>query len=141
MSRLVNINGDDYPEAAGKHLIDASSLLTAGRADGAAYLTGYVVECCLKSIYQLETGQPLRGHNLVSLHSQVSAVAAAAGSRTAKYLGIATTSILTSPIGSWQPDMRYRAASMSIADAQTWHHSAHHIFQETIAQMHLDGEL
>ena len=59
MSRLKTVQGDDHPEAAGKHLLDAGALLAAGRADGAAYLSGYVVECSLKSIYQLETGTSL----------------------------------------------------------------------------------
>lgn len=50
MSRLRLPNGDDHPEAAGKRLSDARVLLPAGRADGAAYLAGYVVECSLKSV-------------------------------------------------------------------------------------------
>ena len=50
MSKLKSKNGDDHPEAAGKHLSDASTLLTASRLDGAAYLAGYVVECSLKAV-------------------------------------------------------------------------------------------
>lgn len=49
MSRLKRPNGDDYPEAARKHLRDADALFRGGRFDGAAYLTGYVVECALKT--------------------------------------------------------------------------------------------
>ena len=45
MSSLLQQNGDDYPEAAGKHIEDADLLLQAQRFDGAGYLTGYVVEC------------------------------------------------------------------------------------------------
>lgn len=59
MSKLARPNGDDYPEAASKHLRDAAALLAAARPDGAAYLSGYVVECSLKSIYQLQMGNAL----------------------------------------------------------------------------------
>lgn len=40
MSRLRQRNGDDYPDAARKHLEDAKVLLAGSRPDGAAYLVG-----------------------------------------------------------------------------------------------------
>ena len=36
MSRLKRDNGDDYPDAAGKHLEDSRVLLAGSRHDGAA---------------------------------------------------------------------------------------------------------
>ncbi|CAG9273418.1 hypothetical protein QZM97_28765 [Burkholderia orbicola] len=142
MSKLARPNGDDYPEAASKHLRDAAALLAAARPDGAAYLSGYVVECSLKSIYQLQMGNALgNSHSLTTLHSQVSAVAAVAGAKTAKYLGPVTAGILGSPVAAWHPVMRYKCPSMNAADASSWHGAAAQVFQETIAQMHLDGEL
>ena len=56
MGGLRQANGDDYPEAAGRHLQDANALLAGERHDGAAYLAGYVVECAMKTLIQLETG-------------------------------------------------------------------------------------
>ncbi len=142
MSKLALASGDDHPEAAAKHLADAAALLAAARPDGAAYLSGYVVECSLKSIYQLQTGSPAPHlHGLPTLHGQVTAVAAVAGAKTAKYLGTTTQAVLGSPIASWRPGSRYHAASMSVADAQAWHAVATQVFGETIAQMRLDGEL
>jgi len=142
MSRLAQPNGDDYPEAASKHLRDAAALLAATRLDGAAYLSGYVVECSLKSIYQLQMGRgPGHSHNLASLHGQVNAIAAVAGAKTAKYLGPVTAEILGSSVAAWHPVMRYRSPSMTAANAGSWHEVATQVFQETIAQMHLDGEL
>jgi hypothetical protein len=44
------LEGDDHPEAAGKHLDDATALWSATRYDGAGYLTGYVLECCFKTL-------------------------------------------------------------------------------------------
>lgn len=141
MSRLAQPNGDDHPEAAGKHLQDAAALLAAARPDGAAYLSGYVVECSLKSIYRLQTGNTLGGHDLSKLRDQVQAVVTVAGARTAKYLGPVTAGILCSPVAAWRPEMRYLASSMSELDAATWHGIAAQVFGETVAQMRLDGEL
>jgi hypothetical protein len=141
MSKLVQPNGDDYPEAAGKHLQDAAALLAAARPDGAAYLSGYVLECSLKSIYQLETGKSLGIHNFATLFSHVQAVATVAGAKTAKYLGPVTQGILSSPLAAWQPGRRYAAPSMTVTDASLWHTAAVDVFGETIAQMRLDGVL
>lgn len=141
MSKLGAPNGDDHPDAAQKNLRDSAALLAASRADGAAYLSGYVVECSLKTIYQLETGSPLTGHNWNTLHQQASAVAMTAGAKTARYIGNATANILSAPVAAWQPGMRYRSPAMTQSDAEAWHQAASQIFEETIAQMRLDGEL
>ncbi len=50
MTSLALRNSDDYPGAAKKHLDDAHALTTAKRFDGAGYLTGYVVECALRTV-------------------------------------------------------------------------------------------
>ena len=110
MSRLCLPNGDDHPEAALKHLLDAAALLGQRRPDGAAYLSGYVVECALKSLHVLETGRELREHGFASLLRTVSSLATVAGAKTARYLGPATRGVLASPIGHWTPEMRYRAS-------------------------------
>ena len=141
MSRLRTSNGDDHPEAAHKHLLDAQTLLGQQRADGAAYLSGYVVECALKSLWQLETGQPRRGHDLRKLAQAVSAVATVAGVKTARYFKQATSSVSSSAIAAWTPEMRYWAPTMTSGDAMAWCQIADNVFQETVAQMRLDGVL
>lgn len=141
MSRLRSPNGDDHPDAASKHLLDAGVLLAQQRPDGAAYLSGYVVECALKTLYVLETGQALRGHNFGSLIGAVNAVAPIAGAKTAKYFGRATSGVLSSAIAGWEPEMRYHAPSIALADAQSWHACATAVFQETVHEMRLDGVL
>lgn len=141
MSRLRTSNGDDHPEAAHKHLLDAQTLLGQHRADGAAYLSGYVVECALKSFWQLETGQSRRGHDLRKLAQAVSAVATVAGAKTARYFKQATSSVSSSAIAAWRPEMRYWAATMTSGDAMAWCQIADNVFQETVAQMRLDGVL
>lgn len=153
MSSLVQGNGDDHPEAAHKHLLDAKALLGQQRPDGAAYLSGYVVECALKSLWLHELhGQgpvpagpsPWRGnqgHDLNYLHRHVGQLAVVAGARTARYLGQATNAVGTSVIGAWNPVMRYRPPEMTSADAQNWYAVADQVFGETIAKMRLDGVL
>jgi hypothetical protein len=141
MSILLTPQGDDHPEAASKHLQDASALLAASRHDGTAYLSGYVVECSLKSVVQLETGAPLHGHNFSNLNVRAATVSAVAGARTARYFGSATAGLLTSPIAAWKPEMRYQAPAISQADAIAFHQVASQVFTETIAEMLKDGVL
>jgi hypothetical protein len=149
MSRLALQNGDDHPEAAHKHLLDAQALLAQQRADGAAYLSGYVVECALKSLWLHETGLPVgtnapwggQGHKLSFLSAQVAALATVAGAKIARYFGPATKQVPSSAIAGWTPEMRYRTATMTVNDAQAWCACARDAFNETVAQMRLDGVL
>lgn len=139
MSKLKTPNGDDYPDAALKHLLDAQSLLGQNRADGAAYLSGYVVECALKSIWQIETGQPRHGHNLITLTQAANAVATVANAKSARYFKAASGGVASSAIAAWKPEMRYHSASIALTDAQAWWVVANDVYRETVAQMRLDG--
>lgn len=149
MSKLRTGNGDDHPEAAHKHLLDAQSLLGVQRVDGAAYLSGYVVECALKSLWLHETGIPSgqtmpwgrKGHDLNYLATQAAALTTVAGAKTARYLKPVTSSVSSSAIASWTPEMRYQPATMTHGAAQTWCNVADAVFHETIAKMRLDGVL
>lgn len=149
MSKLRTPTGDDHPEAAHKHLLDAQTLLGQQRPDGAAYLSGYVVECALKSLWLYETGVPTNnampwgkeGHKLEFLTNQVSAWATVVSAKTARYFGVATSSVPSSVIAAWKPDMRYRPSMMTTGDARAWCNVADAVFHETVAQMRLDGVL
>lgn len=145
MSKLRTPGGDDHPDAALKHLLDAKTLLGLSRADGAAYLSGYVVECALKSLWLRETGVPPGkmpwggSHKLSFLTAHISALASVAGSKTARYFNTPVRNVATSTIGVWDPGMRYRPPSKSTAEAQAWCEIADTIYLKTIAQMLLDG--
>jgi len=106
MSSLLKPNGDDYPDAAAKHLADAKALLGDSRFDGAAYLAGYVVECSLKSILQVQNGVATRGHRLVSLATEVAKASTSATAVTAKYLTPTVQNLPSASIVGWRPDMR-----------------------------------
>jgi hypothetical protein len=151
MSNLALPNHDDHPEAARKHLGDAFALQQAGRADGAAYLSGYVIECCLKTLILYEQAVPSagapkswrgrQGHDLKRLHADVSSVAILAGARTARYFGVAIKRLTSAAITGWDPELRYRAPAMSSADGTKWYEDADSVYQETVGQMLLDGVL
>ncbi len=85
MSNLCQPNGDDYPEAARKHLDDAQALLETARYNGAGYHAGYGVECALKTLLQI--GGALRwGHDLSALSIQAAALATGGSPHTARYI-------------------------------------------------------
>jgi len=139
VSRLALQNGDDYPVAAKRHLLDARKLLSSSRPDGAAYLSGYVVECALKTLIVLEDKTPPYLHKLGGLRNKVNQVAAIAGSKAARYFGHATQTVAAAKIANWNPNMRYRPDSMTQDVAATWYAEAERIYRETIWQMYLDG--
>jgi hypothetical protein len=145
MSNFRQPNGDDYPDAARKHLDDADVLLVAGRHDGAGYHAGYVVECALKTLLQadrasIQTIRKLK-HNLSDLSHQVAALATGGSPHTARYIPNPPPAIPygAPPIG-WYETMRYRAAGdLDQAKTQTWVTEAQRVYQKTVQQMRLDG--
>lgn len=139
MSQLAQPNGDDYPEAAHKHLLDAQALLTSQRFDGAAYLSGYAVECALKSLILLEGKTPPRSHSISGLLAEVNRLAVVAGARAARYFGDAMQRLVTAGIMRWTPELRYRAPVVTHGDAQAWFREANDVFRDTIHRMQLDG--
>jgi len=142
MSKLALDNGDDHPEAAKKHLSDADVLVNAGRFDGAAYLAGYVIECCLKALVILEhgsSGSGLKTHDLRNLASGANTSLGMAGAKAAKYVGSAVQGLSTARIMAWRAEIRYHAPSIIPAEASTWLREARSVYHETIGQMMLDG--
>jgi hypothetical protein len=141
MSHLQLPSGDDHPEAAGKHLADAQVLLAAARADGSAYLAGYVVECALKSICILEQGSAARTHDLNALSLDALRLAALPGARTARYVPRMTAGhSLYDTTSGWRETLRYRAAgAVTPADAGSWLAEAQAVYESTIVSMCLDG--
>jgi len=138
MSNLHQKNGDDYPDAAGKHLADAKVLLGAARLDGAAYHSGYVVECALKTLLQLE-GAPGWGHHLSNLAGSVAKTCTISGASTARYITQAVRGVAASSISAWQETLRYQSPVMAPKDTATWVNEAQKIYSDTIVKMVLDG--
>lgn len=140
MSNFRQNNGDDYPEAAKKHLDDAQALLTAGRYDGAGYHAGYVVECALKTLLQAD-GVPQRVHDLSKLSSEVTRLAAGGSPHTARYQPDPPPAILYAvPPAGWRETMRYFAAGvLSQPQAQHWLDEARRVYNQSVVRMWMDG--
>ncbi|MCY4511670.1 MAG: HEPN domain-containing protein [Acidobacteria bacterium] len=142
MSRLRQANGDDFPEAAGKHMQDSGLLLAEGRHDGAAYLAGYVVECALKTLIQLEAGQVRYSHDLSALDQELDKLAAQASSRAGKlYLRAQAPLRASTILNDWTPEQRYRSPEIGAADAARWHQEAAGVYRRIIGPLLLAGAI
>lgn len=140
MSNFFQPNGDDYPEAAYKHLGDAQALLNAARYDGAGYHAGYVVECALKTLLQAD-GASTRGHDLGALSRQATVLAAGGSPHTARYLPKPSPAIVyAAPPAGWKETMRYRApGDLNQAQSLQWVNEAERIYDQSVRQMWKDG--
>ena len=140
MSRLKS-NGDDFPEAAGKHLKDASELNASDRYDGTAYLAGYVVECALKTLIQMQTKRIHRSHDLQRLDSTLGTIAALADRPTKQMYASARKILRGADILAWNPEMRYQAAVTDSSTAGTWLREATAIYSRIIGELKKDGRI
>lgn len=141
MSKLAQRDGDDYPEAAAKHLMDAAVLAREERFDGAGYLAGYAAECMMKTLIQLEGGRARKyKHQLGKLSQNAGRLAALPGARTARYHPRITAEHAMYQPGGWHEDLRYRApGAVREATAQAWLEQARALYATTILPMRLDG--
>ncbi len=141
MSRLRQPNGDDYPAAARKHLKDSAALLTQGRADGAAYLAGYVVECALKTLLQMEQGSAPWTHALADLAKQVAGLTVRADVAVGRRCVVVAAFLKQAEILAWKPGMRYHEETTSGTDAATWQREAGDVYSKVIGALVLDGRI
>ena len=141
MSKLRQPNGDDYPAAARKHLKDSAALLAQGRPDGAAYLSGYVVECALKTLLQLEQGSAPWTHALGDLAKQVAGLTARADIVVGRRCVLVAALLKQAGILKWRPGMRYREETTSGRDAAAWHREAGDVYSKVIGALILDGRI
>ena len=142
MSHLRQSNGDDYPEAAGRHILDSRALVARRRFDGAAYLAGYVVECTLKTLIQLETGRADHSHDLPGLLDQLDVLAAQVGARHGKvYLAIEASLRSSDVVNNWNSGQRYRGPEASANLARAWHREAAHAYRRVFGELNLAGAI
>ncbi len=144
MSKLGVPGGDDYPEAAGKNLQDAQSLLAANRHDGAAYHAGFVVECALKTLVLLELGNARAfGHDIHRLSTEALRLASIPSAKTARYIPkIAVGHFFYDPKTGWNENLRYRApGAVAPKHSQQWVEEAKSVYESTVVPMLLDGVL
>ena len=153
MSALRVLN-EDFPEAATKHLSDAQALHVAQRDDGACYLLGYVVECCLKAVrlHDHAWRPTSRSHDAAALsaarnqmasrsfgHNLLALVTTAVGTIGARYLPDLPAN---ASIYDWKETRRYQPSDPNALTAATsWMLWARVVYDATIVEMQLDGVL
>ena len=143
MSRLKQPNDDDYPEAALKHLQDADALVRGRRFDGAAYLAGYVVECALKTLIQVESGEARHSHELTNLLDVLDVLAVHAKTRTGRLYVGAEASFKATDV-RWTPEMRYRGprnAGDASRVAEAWLREARSAYERIVGSLILEGAI
>jgi hypothetical protein len=148
MSNFRHPSGEDYPDAAGKHYTDARALMKKGRYDGAAYLAGYVVECILKTIIQVDRGNndPIIKfrHDLNKLSNEALHLAALPSSKTARYFSRGSLTILqyADPPAGWKETLRYRhEGTIPKTTAADWVAEAKRLYMLVIGGLRKDGEV
>ena len=141
MNRRPQSNGDDYPAAARKHLKDSEVLLAQGRPDGAAYLSGYAVECALKTLIRLEQGRAPRTHALEDLAKQVAGLTARADVVVGRRWVVVAAVLKQADILKWRPEMRYRGETTSSHDAAIWLPEAGDVYSRVIGALVMDGRI
>lgn len=113
-------------------------LVEGRRFDGAAYLAGYVVECVLKTLIQVETGQAGHSHDLNVLREKVAEFAVRTRSRTGKFLEDLEP-LNSSEVFDWKPDMRYREPGIAPDTAESWLRDARDVYDRIIGSLLTDG--
>jgi HEPN domain-containing protein len=150
MSKVRQPSGEDHPEAAAKHLDDAQTLFVQNRWDGAAYLSGYVVECALKAVILVgnnnKPGWPGggQGHNLSQLTTAATSFlsAVAFNGRTAKYAPLLKKARTISGANGWSVFMRYMPAGhINETTATAFFNEAEDLYKATVIELIKDGLL
>ena len=141
MSNPRRSNGDDYPAAALKHLQDAEVLLKGRRFDGAAYLSGYVVECALKTLIQVESGEARHSHGLTGLLNELDVLAVQATPRTGRLYVRVAALLKTADVLDWRPPMRYRGPEVTSSKADAWLRNAREAYDLIVESLILEGAI
>lgn len=145
MSKLKLPTGEDFPEAARKHLEDAKALYIYNRFDGAGYLIGYCYECILKTFLELHSKTPYI-HDLNELSSRAIMLATLVKGKTAKYQtsfrfnNLKYDSSRNYNPSSWKEGLRYFPEGMhDEAKLDKWITDAENFYNLSINRMKLDG--
>jgi hypothetical protein len=148
MSNMRQLSGEDYPDAARKHYTDARALMNRRRYDGAAYLAGYVVECILKTLIQVDRSAniPIREfkHDLNRLSGEALRLAALPSSRTAPYMprGAFTSISYADPPSGWKETLRYHyEGTISKTTASLWIAEAKRLYMHVIGRLRQEGKV
>ncbi len=130
-----------FISAAQKHLTDSSLLLDQKRFDNAAYLSGYVVECCLKALLHMDGMPSVKelGHDLPLMAGNALMLGYALAPSRRRY-NLTSTTDLDDLVSNWRPDSRYEKESATVlALAQSRLKGAQTAYEQIGVAMILDG--
>lgn len=135
------MNATTSISAAQKHLTDSSLLLDRQRFDNAAYLSGYVVECCLKALLHTDGMPSVKelGHDLSIMAGSALMLGYALAPSRRRY-NLTSTADLDDLICNWRPDSRYEkesATAMALAHSRL--KGAQAAYEQIGVAMILDG--
>jgi hypothetical protein len=134
------ISGEDYPSAALRFYADAKSLYRRRRFENAAYLSGYVVECSLKTLIVLSGGLS-RDHLSPGL-TLLAAKAVSSITNGTRYQIVFPPQSMVQPANSWRVAMRYDPdGTVTQNTASSWLREAREAYLTSIARMRVDGLL
>jgi hypothetical protein len=130
-----------FISAARKHLTDASLLVEEKRFDNAAYLCGYVAECCLKALLEIDGMPSVKelGHDLPLMAGNALMLGYALAPSRRRY-ALAATGDLGDLISQWRPDSRYEMEGTTVpALAASRLKGAQAAYEQIAVAMVLDG--
>jgi hypothetical protein len=142
MSNFSKASGEDYPDAARKNFIDSKSLMNRRRYDGAAYLSGYVIECIFKTLMLVDGGVPRFIHDLNQLSTEAQRLFLLPASRTSRYFSsfpLSTISYNNPPLG-WNETLRYyKEGTIPRNTAASWFSEAGRLYRNCLGKLIKDG--
>ena len=135
------MNATTFISAAQKHLTDSSLLVEQKRFDNTAYLSGYVVECCLKALLDIDGMPSVKelGHELPLMAGNALMLGYALAPSRRRY-NLAATPDLDLLINTWKPDSRYEKENTTTAAlAESRLRGAQAAYEQIGVAMILDG--
>lgn len=131
---------EDFVSAAARHVVDSELLLSHGRADNCAYLSGYAVECSLKAVIAAAGATPKSyGHELVIMGRQGLELAILISPAIRRYRPGTVERILDLS-KDWETVWRYQeTGSVSRQQAESLVENARRAFEELVVPLVLDG--
>ena len=132
---------EDFFSSAIRHYEDAVQLSALGRADEAAYLAGYVIECGLKKLLEVQRGGSSKayGHDLRGMSAQGLSLAALLAPASIRYR-VDKIPALSAAMDFWKPELRYwTTGDVKATDAALMLSAATGVMREVLVPLILDG--
>ncbi len=136
---------ESFPQAAGRHLRDALTLLDAQRWDNAVYLAGYVVECAFKLLVEQyfkndRAAVKKYGHDLTELEGRAMERLRILYPILDRQLPASRTFGTVLP--QYHPERRYAKSELwTEAEARQAVQRAEEIYREIIPKLVLNGSI